>query len=269
MEYSEIRVADDGHVRVITLDRPARRNAMSWRMHVELADAMAAADATEDVWVVVLTGAPPAFCAGSDMTAGDQTWEAPADAPQREGRAPHEVRKPVIAAMNGHAIGVGLTYPLQCDIRFVAADAKLSFAFTRRGVAPELGSHFLLPRIVGFSRAADLLISARTFSGEEAAAIGLASRALPSEDVLPAALEYAQEIASECAPTSCALVKELLWASLDYEQSETRRIEIALFGWLAKRDDAREGVAAWTERREPRWTGQPSDRPTWWRASKR
>ena len=149
-------------------------------------------------------------------------------APSRRAGSPTRFASPCIAAINGHAIGVGLTYPLQCDIRFVAADAKLSFAFTRRGVAPELGSHFLLPRIIGFSRAADLLISARTFSGEEAAAIGLASRALPADDVLPTALEYAREIARDCAPNSCALVKELLWSALDLDQSETRRIEIAL-----------------------------------------
>ena len=165
MQYDEIRVDDDDHVRLITLDRPARRNAMTWRMHAELSDAMASADQDDAVYVVVVTGAPPAFCAGSDMSAGDHTWEAPAGTTRRAGLEPYQVRKPVLAAINGHAIGMGLTYPLQCDIRFVAADAKLSFAFTRRGVAPELGSHYLLPRIVGFSNAADLLLSGRTFSG--------------------------------------------------------------------------------------------------------
>jgi enoyl-CoA hydratase/carnithine racemase len=262
--YDEIRVEDDGHVRVMTLDRPARRNAMSWQMHAELADAMAAADEDDEVRVVVLTGAPPAFCAGSDMSAGDHTWEPPAGSPRRAGREPHQVRKPVLAAMNGHAIGMGLTYPLNCDVRFVAADAKLSFAFTRRGVAPELGSHFTLPRIVGFSRAADLLISGRTFSGEDAAAMGLASSAMPADDVLPYTLDYAQEIARECSPTACAIVKELLWSAIDRDQSDIRHTEEKLFVWLAQRDDSREGVRAWTEKRPPRWTGGPSDRPEWW-----
>jgi enoyl-CoA hydratase/carnithine racemase len=265
VQYDEIRVDDDDHVRLITLDRPARRNAMSWRMLAEVADAMAAADEDDDVRVVVLTGTPPAFCAGTDMSSGDgHAWQAPSGASARQGRQPHEVRKPVIAAINGHAIGVGLTYPLQCDIRFVAADAKLSFAFTRRGVAPELGSHFLLPRVVGFSNAADLLISGRTFSGTEAAAIGLASRSLPADEVLPAALEYAHDVARECSPTSCAIVKELLWSGLDTHQAEIRRIELALFGWAGPRDDAREGVLAWSERRSPQWTGLPSERPNWW-----
>src|SRR5262245_35889896 len=265
MQYEEIRVDDvDEWVRLITLDRPARRNAMSWRMLAELADAMATADEDDEVRVVVITGAPPAFCAGTDMSADGHAWQAPADASERRGLQPNEVRKPVLAAINGHAIGVGLTYPLQCDVRFAAADAKLAFAFTRRGVAPELGSHFLLPRIVGFANAADLLISGRTIDGTEAAALGLASRALPAEDVLPATLEYASDIARECSPTSCAIVKELLWSSLDFDQAQTRRIELALFGWLAGRDDAHEGVSAWTERRSPRWTGLPSDRPEWW-----
>src|SRR5262249_15601898 len=155
MRYEHILVADDDAVRVITLNRPAQRNAMTWQTHAELADAMAAADTDDDVRVVVLTGAPPAFCAGSDMSAGDHTW----DAVSRGGREPHEVRKPVVAAINGHAIGMGLTYPLQCDVRFVAEDAKLAFAFTRRGVAPELGSHHVLARVVGFANAADLLLS--------------------------------------------------------------------------------------------------------------
>src|SRR5262245_58271600 len=265
MQYEEIRVDDvDEWVRLVTLDRPARRNAMSWRMLAELADAMATADEDDDVRVVVITGAPPAFCAGTDMTADGHAWQAPTDGNPRREFQPHEVRKPVIAAINGHAIGVGLTYPLQCDVRFVATDAKLSFAFTRRGVAPELGSHFLLPRIVGFSHAADLLISGRTFDGAHAAAIGLASRALPADDVLPAALEYAHDIARECSPTSCAIVKELLWSALDLDHAEVRRIELAVFGWISSRDDAREGVMSWNERRAPRWTGAPSERPGWW-----
>ena len=181
---------------------------MSWRMLAELGDAMAAADKDDDVRVVVITGAPPAFCAGTDMTADGHAWQAPTDRENlRRELQPHEVRKPMIAAINGHAIGVGLTYPLQCDVRFVATDAKLSFAFTRRGVAPELGSHFLLPRIVGFSHAADLLISGRTFDGSHAAAIGLASQALPADAVLTSALEYAHDIARNCSPTSCAIGK--------------------------------------------------------------
>jgi enoyl-CoA hydratase/carnithine racemase len=267
VNYEEIRIDDDDHVRLVTLDRPKRRNAMSWQMLAELADAMADADADDDVRVVVITGAPPAFCAGTDMTADGHSWQAPTEQeePRRE-LQPHEVRKPVIAAINGHAIGVGLTYPLQCDVRFVATDAKLSFAFTRRGVAPELGSHFLLPRVVGFSHAADLLISGRTFDGSYAAAIGLASQALPADAVLPSALEYAHDIARDCSPTSCAIVKELLWAALDLDQAEVRRIELALFGWIGTRNDAVEGVMSWSERRAPHWTGAPSERPDWWQS---
>ena len=267
MEYEDIRVADDEHVRVITLDRPARRNAMTWRMHSELADAMAGADGDDDVHVVVLTGAPPAFCAGMDMTVADQTWTAPAGTPARVGLEPRQVRKPVLAAINGHAIGVGLTYPMQCDVRFVAADAKLGFVFTRRGVAPELGSHHLLPRVVGFSRAADLLLSGRTFTGEEAASIGLASAALAAADVLPATLAYAHELATACSPTSTAIVKELLWAGLERDAAEVRRLEDSVFVWLSRQPDATEGVVAWSEWRAPQWSGLPSARPPHWPGS--
>jgi enoyl-CoA hydratase/carnithine racemase len=267
VNYEDIQVADDEHVRLITLDRPARRNAMTWRMHSELADAMAAADADDHVRVVVLTGGPPAFCAGMDMTVADQTWTAPADTPARVGLDPRQVRKPVLAAINGHAIGVGLTYPMQCDVRFVAADAKLAFVFTRRGVAPELGSHHLLPRVVGFSRAADLLLSGRTFSGEEAATIGLASSALPADEVLPATLAYAHELARDCSPTSIAIVKELLWAGLERDAADVRRLEESVFVWLSRQPDATEGVVAWSERRAPQWTGLPSARPPRWPGS--
>ncbi len=263
--YEQIRLRDVGPVRVITLDRAPQRNAMTWRMHVELADAMAGADADDDVRVVVLTGEPPAFCAGSDLSGGDHAWEAPSGEPRRAGREPHEVRKPVVAAINGHAIGIGLTYPLQCDVRFVAADAKLAFAFTRRGVAPELGSHFVLPRVVGFSNAADLLISGRTFSGSDAAAMGLASRAFDAADVLPAALDYAHEIAEQCSPAAAAMVKELLWRSLDATHADVRRAELRMFDWLAAQPDSREGVAAWRERRPPRWASRSGDRPEWWK----
>src|SRR5262249_18377486 len=120
--------------------------------------------------------------------------------------------------------------------------------------------------IVGFSNAADLLLSGRTFNGDEAAALGLASRTLPANQVLPTALEYAHELARECSPTSCAIVKELLWSALDLDQPEVRRRERALFGWSGGRDAAREGVASWMERRPPRWNGRPSDRPSWWPA---
>jgi enoyl-CoA hydratase/carnithine racemase len=150
---------------------------------------------------------------------------------------------------------VGITLPLTCDVRFVAEDAKLQFAFVRRGVIPELASHAILPRVVGLSRAADLLLSGRLFSGREAAALGLASQALPASEVLPAALAYARELRL-AAPVSVALSKRLLWEGIAAHEMMKR--EAPLFAWSARQADAREGVVSFLEKREPAWKLRPS-----------
>ena len=129
------------------------------------------------------------------------------------------------------AIGVGITYPLTCDIRYVAEDAKLQFAFVRRGVIPELSSHVILARVIGLSSAADLLLSGRRFHSREAAELRLASRALPAEDVLPAALERAEEIATHAAPVSVAISKRVLWQGLTGSVVEMGKREGPLFAW--------------------------------------
>ena len=159
----------------------------------DLARAMGAADADETVRAVVVTGAGRAFCAGADLSGGEGGF-APGDkrADDSPRLMPHKVRKPVIAAINGHAVGVGITYPMLCDIRIAAEEAKIQFAMVRRGILPELGSHVILPRVVGFSRAAELLLPGKLMTGAEAAEIGVVSRALPAADVLPAALEIAR-----------------------------------------------------------------------------
>ena len=128
---------------------------------------------------------------------------------------PHEISKPVIAAINGHAVGVGMTYPMLADIRIVAENAKLAFPFARRGILPELASHVILSRVAGFSNAADLLLTGRTIKGREAADLGLASEALPAEEVLPRAMEIAADIAANTAPVSVAATKKLLWQGID------------------------------------------------------
>jgi enoyl-CoA hydratase/carnithine racemase len=166
--------------------------------------------------------------------------------------------------MNGHAIGVGLTLAMQCDVRIVAENAKLSFAFVRRGVIPELGSHTIVARVAGLSNAADLMLSGRTFLGSEAAALGIASKALPAADVLPAALNYARDVAINTAPVSVAISKRLLWESLNISISELERKEQVLFAWTGAQPDAKEGVVAFLERREPVWKLGPSaDMPDW------
>ncbi|HYV59100.1 MAG TPA: enoyl-CoA hydratase-related protein, partial [Acidimicrobiia bacterium] len=190
-------------VAVVTLNRPDKLNAFTGRMGEQLGRAYAACDADDAVRAVIVTGAGRAFCAGADMEPGGDTFAAPTGdefSTSPVSPPPWDVRKPVIAAVNGHAIGIGLTLTMQCDLRFVAEDAKLGFVHVRRGVLPDAHAHWTVPRTVGFARAADLFLTGRTFTGREAVDLGLASRALPADDVLPAALDVARDIAVHTAP---------------------------------------------------------------------
>lgn len=249
-------------VATITLNRPEAMNAWNGAMAAGLDSALRACDTNDDVRAIVLTGAGRAFCAGADLSRGSDTFKpaeggAVAGSRPREACWPFMVRKPVIAAINGHAIGVGITLPLTCDLRLVAEDAKLQFAFVRRGVIPELASHTLLPRVIGFSRAADLLLSGRMFSGREAAELGLASRALPAAEVLPAAREKAREF-SLAAPLSVAISKQLLWDGIALDATSMMKREGPPFSLLGGHADAREGIAHFLEKRDPRWSGSVS-----------
>jgi len=269
--YKHILFAVEDGVATITLNRPKRLNAFHFALGAELESAYARCDADDAVRAVVLTGAGKAFCAGADMGRGDRTFDDVAGSRRAADRGPgvrrlaaYQVRKPVIAAINGHAVGVGLTLAMQCDLRLVARDAKLAFAFVRRGIIPELGSHSILPRVIGFSRAADLLLSGRTFRGEEAAALGLASEALPAEAVVPRALEWARDVALNAAPASVAIAKRLLWEGVIETPRETMAKEKALLQWVGKQVDAAEGVRSFLERRPPEWKVRPStDLPEW------
>ncbi|HET9732511.1 MAG TPA: enoyl-CoA hydratase-related protein [Acidimicrobiales bacterium] len=265
MSYEQILYELSDGVAVVTLNRPEKLNAMTAQMGAEMDDAMAEADGDDDVRAVVVTGAGRAFCAGADLGSGDRFaggWGQAAPGLRR--MLPMEVRKPVIAAINGHAVGAGLTWPLQADVRFVAADAKLSFAFVRRGVVPELASHAILPRLVGLSRAAELLMSGRTFSGAEAAQYGIAAEALPAAEVLPAALSLARDIADNAAPVSVAVSKRLLWEAVGVDLGSLRRREGALLDHTTGLADSREGTMAFIEKRAPKWSGRVStDMPAW------
>lgn len=264
--WRTIRIQRDDGIAVLTLDRPEALNAWNDAMAHEVDAALRECEADDAVRAVVVTGAGRAFCAGADLAAGGDAFAGgPAERtplrPFPERLWPCGMSKPVLAAVNGHAIGVGLTFPMTCDIRYVAEDAKLQFAFVRRGVIPELASHAILPRVVGLSRAADLLLTGRIFSGREAAELGLASRALPASEVLPAALAHAREFRL-AAPVSVALSKRLLWEGLGLSAPEMMRREAPLFAWVARQADAREGVSSFLEKREPAWKLRPSvDRP--------
>lgn len=257
MSYDAITVEHDRHVALVTMNRPERLNAWNAAMARDLDIAMRACDADDDVRAVVLTGAGRAFCAGADLSGGGDTFSerrnVDEDQEQRGWFYPWDVRKPVIAAIGGAAVGVGATYPLTCDIRYAADDAKIGFVFVRRGMLPELSSHAVLPRVVGLSRAAELLMSGRIITGAEAAAIGLVSEALPRDAVLDRAIETAHEIATNSNPVAVAASKRLLWRAMNTGIEEMGALETPVFERLAVSPDSAEGVESFLERRDPDW----------------
>ena len=247
---------DDG-VLVVTLNRPDTRNAFSGAMGRALGDMYRLADTDDAIRVVVLTGTPPAFCAGADFSNGSDVFErsdAPAFSANPVNPPAWRIRKPVIAAVNGHAIGVGFTLTLHCDLRFMAHDAKYGIVQVRRGVMPDAMSHWTLPRLVGLANAADILLTGRTFTGAEARDLGVASRVLANDEVLPHALEVAHDMAVNTAPVSVAVTKRLLWGTFSMTPEEVDRAETDLHHHLMGETDAREGVMAFLERREPQWS---------------
>ena len=256
MTYEDLRVTIADGIAELTLDRPSERNAFSGPMAASLARAYRECDGRDDVRAVVVTGAGTTFCVGADLHAGADTF-ARRDEPEFSADPltfpAWEVRKPVIAAVNGHAVGIGLTLAMQCDIRLVASEAKLAFAHVRRGVLPDAHAHWTVPRAIGFARTAELFLTGRHITGEEAATIGLASRALPAAEVLGAAREVARDIALHCAPRSVALSKRLLWESRAMTREEVGQRETAYHHLVMGRPDALEGVMAFLERRPARW----------------
>jgi enoyl-CoA hydratase/carnithine racemase len=256
--YEDILYEVTDHVGIITLNRPDRMNAWTQVMGREIQDALAGAEDDDDVRAVILTGAGlRAFCAGADLQGGEKTFgveslEARGKSFDRAGKWPNEISKPVIAALNGHAVGVGLTLPMMCDIRFVAEEAKLQFAFVKRGIVPELGSPVTVREVCGFQRAADLLLSGRLFSGAEAVDYDIALEALPGGQVLARALDYAKGFAT-AAPVSVAITKQLLWDGMTSNVASSQAKEAKLLAWIGATDDAREGVMSFVEKRAPDW----------------
>jgi enoyl-CoA hydratase/carnithine racemase len=256
----------------LTLNRPERMNAFTPQMAAELIQAFRRLDEDDSVRVVVVTGAGRAFCAGADLGGGGETFagrEADGDADEvlpRDARArniqPWKLRKPVIAAINGHAVGVGLTLPLQWDIRIAAKDAKLSFAFVQRGIMPELASTYILPRLIGIARASDLMLTGRIFLGEEAARLGVVNEAVEREQVLPRAREIACYIVERCAPASVALTKRFIWEHLSADDPlAVSEREARGMARLGRMPDAAEGVLSFVQKRRPEWKLKPSDVP--------
>ena len=258
MEFDTVLYEVADNIATITLNRPEKMNTWNAALAADLAGALMAARDDDGVRAIILTGAGRAFCAGLDLERGADTLDASRE--REDGRRrgnipellPYEVPKPVLAAINGPAVGVGITYPMLCDVRIAAEQAKIGFVFVRRGLMPELASHTIVQRVVGLSNAADLLMSGRIITGVEAARIGLVSKAVPKEELLHTAAAMAGEYA-RAAPVSVALTKRLLWEGAGSAVPDMMRREGDIFPWLSKQPDAREGVVSFLEKRPPAW----------------
>jgi enoyl-CoA hydratase/carnithine racemase len=275
--FEQIRYEVEGGVCTVTLDRPARLNAVTAVMIAELVEAFDRADADDAVRVVIVTGAGRAFCAGADLSGGARTFDRSArgaDGEHEDGGGLvtlriYGMKKPVIAAINGPAVGFGITMTLPMDVRLASTSARIGFVFARRGVVPEACSTWFLPRLVGISRAAEWVFTGRVFSAREALEGGLLSRVVPPGDLLPTARELALEIARNTGAVSVALARQLLWRMLGAEHPmAAHRLDSRGMDWTGRSADAREGVLAFLEKRPPRFTLRPStDMPPfypWW-----
>ncbi|HXV04889.1 MAG TPA: enoyl-CoA hydratase [Solirubrobacterales bacterium] len=245
-------------VATITLNRPERLNAWTGEMGHAYFDALEECEASTEVRAIVVTGAGKGFCAGADMAElqalGDGNLEEISMVPdERPQTFALSISKPIVAAINGACAGLGLVHALMCDIRFAAADAKLTTAFSRRGLVAEHGIAWILPRLVGPARALDLLFSGRIVLGEEAAALGLVNRAVEGEKLLDEALAYARELATYASPASMATMKRQVYADLTRELPAALAEANRLMGESFTQPDFVEGVASFMERREPRF----------------
>jgi enoyl-CoA hydratase/carnithine racemase len=270
MEFEELRYEVSDHVLTITLDRPDRLNAFTATMGRELIAAFDEADGDDDVRAIIVTGAGRGFCAGADLQAGGSTFdwrerqeggeEVPRDGGGQVVLRIFDSTKPVIAAINGPAVGVGITMTLPMDIRLAAEDARIGFVFSRRGIVPEACSSWFLPRIAGISQAMEWVATGRVFSAEEAQAGGLVRSVHAGADLMPAARALAAEIADNAAPVSVALARRMLWTMLgaEHPMAAHRADSRAMFA-RGQSDDAREGVTSFLEKRPARFTDSVSD----------
>ena len=272
MEYREIAYDVDGRVATITLDRPEALNAFTNVMLGELLDAFDRIDADDAVRAVIVTGRGRGFCAGADLSAGGETFDdrragrgeggdapVPRDGGGRVALRIFACKKPVIAAVNGPAVGVGVTMTLPMDIRLAADTARFGFVFARRGIVPEACSSWFLPRIVGISQAAEWVYTGRVFPAEEALRGGLVRSVHPADELLPAARAIADEIAENTAPVSVALSRQLLWRMLGASHPmEAHRADSRGISAMGRSADVREGVESFLEKRPPVFPGTVS-----------
>jgi enoyl-CoA hydratase/carnithine racemase len=288
--YRAIRYEVDGGVATITLERPDRLNAFTTRMALELLDALDRVDADPDVRALVVTGAGRAFCAGADLSGGSESFD-PASLPGAAGsggagRRGSTVRreldprrdvggvltlrlfdltKPVIAAVNGPAVGVGATMTLPMDLRLASTSARYGFVFAARGIVPEACSSWFLPRLVGIQQALEWCYTARVVGADEVLAAGLVRSLHEPEDLVPAAQELARSIAEHAAPVSVALTRQMMWKGLTAAHPmEAHRVDSPGVEHTGGGADAREGISAFFEKRSPAWgLHVPDDLPDW------
>ena len=279
MDYSTILYDLEDSVLLITLNRPEILNAFNRDMMAEMIDALDKADADDNVRAIIVTGAGRGFCAGADLSAGGNTFNAEArddreDGLHRDGGGRvslriFECKKPIIAAINGAAVGIGATMTLPMDIRLCSTKAKFGFVFARRGIVPEACSSYFLPRVVGISQALEWCYSGRVFPGDEALAGGLVRSVHQPDDLLAAAKVIAREIADNTSAVSVTLIRQMMWKMLGADHPmEAHKIDSRGIYFAGKAADAKEGVESFLEKRTAKFPLKVSeDMPEfypWW-----
>ena len=278
-EFEQIIYEVENRVALITLNRPDKLNAWTVTMMSELIEAFDMADRDDEVRAVIVTGAGRGFCAGADLSP-DNMGKRKKEREKSEYKVPRDTAgqlttkifnttKPAIAAINGPAVGVGITMTLAMDIRFVSEEAKIAFAFNRRGMFPEGCCTWFLPRIMGFSQAAELIYTGRLITAKEALDCGLVSKMLPPDELLPAAKALAAEIADNTSAVATALSRQVLWRMLGADHPmDAHRIESKALYYMQTSPDLVEGVQSFLEKRPPQFKMKPStDMPDfypWW-----
>jgi len=271
MNFDEIIYDVSDRVATITLNRPDKMNAFTNRMLKEIIAAMDLADADDEVRAIIFTGAGKAYCAGADLSGGGETFaKGGSDVAARSGVVRDggglvalrifESTKPVIGAINGAAVGVGVTMTLPMDIRLASESAKFGFVFAKRGIVPEAASSWFLPRLVGISTATEWCFTGRMVSAQDAREARLVRSVHAADDLLPAARAIATEIADNTAPVSVALSRRMLWRMLGADHPmEAHRVDSRAINSRGASDDAREGVMSFLEKRSPNFPVKVSD----------
>lgn len=256
--YETLKVDVTDQIMTITLNRPDRLNAFNHQMQNELIEVFDRADEDDNVRAIIMTGEGKGFCAGADLGKGGETFARETSIDEhRDGGGMvslriYELKKPIIAAINGPAVGVGITMTLPMDIRIASSNAKMGFVFARRGIVPEACSGWFLPRVVGISQALKWVYSGKVFTAEEALNGGLISEMVAPEDLMPTARAIAAEIAENTSATSVALSRQLMWTMLGADHPmESHKVESKLIHWAGRMPDSKEGVESFLEKRKP------------------